>query len=127
MIRLLGPRQREHAKAEIDRAPDGWVVRITEPTRSRAQNDRMWAMLTDLSEQKAGGIVATPDLWKAIVMGECGFECQFMQGPSGRVFPVGYRTSKMKVAEMSMLIEWMLAFGAETSVVWSEPMDERAA
>lgn len=121
-VKLTGPRQRAYAKAQIDTAPDGWVMRLSEPTRSLDQNARMWVMLTDLSVQKVGGIVATPEDWKALVMHAAGFECQHMEGLDGRPFPVGFRSSRLTVKQMSALIDWMLAYGAEQGVVWSEEM-----
>jgi hypothetical protein len=127
-IRLTGQRQREHACAEIMRAPDGWVVRVSEPTRTLDQSARMWAMLGDLSKQRPMGIVETADGWKLLAMNAAGHECQFMQGLDGRPFPVGFRSSRLTVRQMTDLIDWLFAFGAEQGVVWSEPHpDERAA
>ena len=120
-IRLIGPAQRDYAKRQIDAAPDGYIVTLREPTRTLEQNAKLWAMLGDLSKQKAGGIVATPDDWKALAMHACGFECQFMQGLDGRPFPVGFRSSRLTVAQMRDLIDWLLAYGAEQGIVWSEP------
>lgn len=120
-IRLTGAPQRAFAKSEIDRAPEGWIVTLREPTRTLDQNARMWAMLTDLSKQKVGGIVATPDDWKALAMHAAGFECQFMMGLDGRPFPVGFRSSRMTVRQMSDLISWIRAYGDEQGITWSEP------
>lgn len=45
-IILAGPGQRQRAQKLILRAPDGYVVTLSEPKRTLEQNDRMWAMLT---------------------------------------------------------------------------------
>jgi hypothetical protein len=125
-VRLVGQRQRAYACHKIGLAPDGWIVTIKEPTRTLEQNARFWAMLTDLSKQKAGGIVATPDDWRALVMHACGFECQFLQGLDGRPFPVGFRSSQLTVRQMRDLMEWMAAYGDEQGVIWSEPASAAA-
>lgn len=121
-IRLVGPVQRAFAKSEIDRAPAGWIVTLKEPTRTLDQNARMWAMLTDLSKQKAGGVVETPDGWKMLVMHAAGHECQFMNGLDGRPFPVGFRSSRLTVRQMRDLTEWMRAYGDQAGIAWSEPV-----
>lgn len=118
----------EHARARaielIVKAPDGWVAELREPKRTLDQNDRLWAMLTDISRAEPMGRKHTPDDWKAILMNACGWECQFIEGLDGRPFPQGFRSSQLTKAQMSSLIEFMFAFGAEHSIRWT---DERSA
>lgn len=124
---IIREHNRAYIAAQVASAPEGWVVSIREPTRTLEQNARLWAMLTDLSRQKAGGIVATPEDWKCLAMHACGWESQFMQGIDGKPFPIGFRSSRLTVAQMRDLIDWLLAYGAEQGVVWSDPAMERAA
>lgn len=119
-IRIIGQSQRDFAKRVIDSAPVGWIVRILEPKRTDEQNDKMWAMLTDLSVAKPEGRTATPDTWKALVMHACGHDVQFEIGLNGQPFPVGFRSSKLTKAQMSDLIEWIYQYGAEHGVKWSD-------
>ena len=64
-IKLVGQLQRDHAKRQIDAAPDNWVVQIGEETRTIEQNMKMWPMLKDMSEQILWhGIKMNPDSWK---------------------------------------------------------------
>ena len=118
---------RARFKGLIDRAPEGYVGTITEPKRTQEQNDRMWAMLTDVSVAMPGGRRHTPDDWKAIFMNACGWECQFVEGLDGRPFPKGFRSSHLTKSQMSTLIEFMFAWGAENGIQWSEPQPEKAA
>lgn len=120
-IILTGAEQRQRAQKLILRAPDGYVVSVSEPKRTAEQNDRMWAMLTDISHQKPLGRAHTPDDWKAIFMNACGWECQFVEGLDGRPFPQGFRSSQMTKGQMSKMIDFMMAFGAEHQIRWSEP------
>lgn len=120
-ITLVSGEQRTRAQRLIARAPDGYVVTLAEPKRTAEQNDRMWAMLTDISHQKPMGRMHTPDDWKAVFMNACGWECQFLEGLDGRPFPQGFRSSQMTKKQMSSMIDYMLAFGAEHNIRWSEP------
>ena len=118
---ILGSRWSRAKAAElISRAPDGAVVNIRPAKRTTEQSDKMWAMLSDISRAKPMGRHHTPDDWKALAMNACGWECQFIEGLDGRPFPQGFRSSKMTKAQMSILIEWLYAFGAEHGVVWSK-------
>jgi hypothetical protein len=123
---------RERAVKTVIQAPAGYVVKIMEPKRSRSQNDKMWAMLTDISHPKpkwttghfiGQPIEKTPDEWKFLVMNHCGHECQFMTGLSGQPFPIGLKSSVLKVSQMRDLIEWMYGYGAEHNIQWTEPKD----
>lgn len=126
-IILATPLQRTRAQGLIEKAPPGYVVTIAEPKRTLEQNDRMWSMLTDISHQKPMGRAHTPDDWKAIFMNACGWECQFVEGLDGRPFPQGFRSSQLNKGQMSKLIDFMLAFGAEHQIHWSEPRTQEAA
>jgi hypothetical protein len=123
---LSTDRARARAKELIDEAPDGFVAVLHEPRRSLDQNDKMWAMLTDISRAEPLGRKHTPDDWKAILMNACGWECQFIEGLDGRPFPQGFKSSQLSRRQMADLITYMMAFGAEQGVEWSEPKDEDA-
>jgi hypothetical protein len=120
LIRLSNWAQRQRAKLLIDRAPEGYVVTVGEPRRTCAQSDKMWAMLTDISHAKPMGRRHTPDDWKALAMNACGWECEFVEGLDGRPFPKGFRSSQLTKSQMSTLIEWLYAFGADHGVVWTD-------
>jgi hypothetical protein len=117
---------RKRAVQAVAEAPDGHVLTIKEPTRSRDQNDKMWAMLTDISRAEPLGRMHTPDDWKAILMNACGWECQFIEGLDGRPFPQGFKSSQLTKSQMSALIEFMFAFGAEHGVRWSDEARDAA-
>lgn len=122
---LRGNSQRDLAKRMIDVAPLGAVVTIREATRTNDQNAKMHAMLSDISRAKPEGRRHTPEVWKSLVMHACGHAVQFEIGLNGQPFPTGFRSSRLTVAQMSDLIEWIYQYGAEHGVVWTEP--ERAA
>ncbi len=122
---LRGGAQRALAARLIMQAPADYVVSIREQTRTGEQNDKMWAMLSDISRAKPLGRRHTPDDWKAIFMNACGWECQFVEGLDGRPFPQGFRSSALTKSQMSALIEYMNAFCAEHQVPLSDAPDQR--
>ncbi|MBV8664644.1 MAG: recombination protein NinB [Hyphomicrobiales bacterium] len=111
----------------IKRAPAGTRVTFQGPQRTRDQNAKCWAMLTDISMQVEhhGRRYAPPD-WKAIFLSALGRETRFVPSLDGTAFiPIGQSSSDLSVAEMSDMIELMLSWGAERGVVWSDPNAER--
>ena len=117
---LCGNRQREFAKALVNAAPLGAVLNIREATRTTEQNAKLWAMLSDVSRAKPQDRRATPDVWKALFMNACGHAVQFEAGLDGRPFPIGFRSSRLTKAQMSEMIEFVYAFGAENGVIWTD-------
>jgi hypothetical protein len=119
---------RERAAVWCKQAPAGTRVEFRAPKRSLPQNDRMWAMLTDIATQKEhGGRKYTPDQWKVLFMHACGREVQFIPALDNSTFiPWGQSSSDLSKEEMTQLIEFMLAWGAENGVVYHDH-DEAAA
>lgn len=117
---------RSLAYSLVAKAPDGFVMTLSERKRTNEQNDFMWGLLTDISVAKPLGRRHTPEDWKAIAMNACGWECQFIEGLDGRPFPQGFRSSRLTKTQMSNLIEWLLAFGAEQGVRWTHETKDAA-
>lgn len=93
------------------------------PTRSLVQNDLMWKMLSDISAQLQwpvdGKLSYLPEEdWKDVLSSGLKKEQRIAQGIAGGFVMLGQRTSKMKVSDMSDLIDLMGAFGAEHGVEW---------
>lgn len=96
------------------------TMEVKPETRSLAQNRRLWAMLTDISEQVNWyGQKLTPDEWKD-VMSAALKKQKVVPGIDGGFVVLGLRTSKMTKAEMTELQELMAAFGTERGVQWSK-------
>jgi hypothetical protein len=114
---------RETAHRWVNGLPAGTRVEFKGPQRSIDQNDRMWAMLTDISRQhKHAERRFTTNEWKVLFLHACGRETQFLPALSGNGFvPYGQSSSDLSVAEMTELLEFMFAWGAENGIVWSDP------
>ena len=123
-VYLTDQRQREIAKALIDAAPKGGVVRVSGPTRSLDQNALMHSLLSSLSRAKPEGRRHTPEVWKALMMHACGHQVQFEHGIDGLPFPIGFRSSRLTVAQMSDLIEFIYEYGARHGVVFHSQMED---
>jgi hypothetical protein len=118
---LSGPRPREQAIRWITKAPPWTRIEFKGPRRTLPQNDKMWAMLTELSEQLTWhGQRYTPDDWKDFLMHQLR-KARWMPDEEGGFVPIGMRTSDLSVEEMGDLIEVMHAFGARQGVVFLDP------
>lgn len=111
---------RRKAAGWCQKAPSGTRVEFKASKRTLPQNDRMWAMLTDVANQKEHcGRKYTPDQWKIIMMHACGHELQFLPSLEGGTFiPWGQSSSDLSKAEMSELMDFMEAWGAQNGVTF---------
>jgi len=119
---------RQKAVAWIMKAPWGTRVEFKASKRTLPQNDRMWAMLTDVAEQLTWhGIRLTPDDWKLVFLEALNREVRMVPNLEGNGFVnLGRSSSDLSKEEMTDLIEIIFAFGAEHGVVFHEP-EARAA
>ena len=93
-----------------------WVLSIKPETRSLQQNARLWAMLTDISQQVDWyGRKLSPENWKHVFSAALKKQ-DVVPGLDGGFVVLGLSTSKMTVGEMAELQELMEAFGAENGV-----------
>jgi hypothetical protein len=123
-VRLVGPRQRAHARALIDAAPDGSVMKLGAESRRDAQNRKLHAMIADLREQVPGHGQFSVEQTKLRLMDALGAEVAYLPKLEGEgFFPVGARTSLLTVKQFAALIELVDMEGARHGVQWSEPGD----
>lgn len=108
---------REFAHRLVDVAPVGSVMKVSAPRRTTEQNDKMWAMLTEISAAKPEGRELTPDVWKALFMHSLDHAQRFEMALDGKgMVPVGFRSSRLTKAQMSDLIEVMNEYAARHGV-----------
>jgi hypothetical protein len=88
--------------------------------RSLEQNDRMWAMLTDVSQQVDWhGQRLSKEEWKDVFTAALKRQ-KVVPGLDGGFVVLGTSTRRMTVAEVSELMELIAAFGAERSVQFKD-------
>lgn len=131
LLILANDAVRQRAMRWIMGLPEGTRVEFRGPQRTLDQNDRMWAMLTDISRQHEHfGKRYDPTTWKTIFLTALGKEINFVPSLDGKGFvPLGTSSSKLSKSEMSDLIEFLFAWGAENGIAWSDPtlIERRAA
>lgn len=121
---LRSPLIRSNAIAAIHAAPDNWLVTIKEPTRSMDANAKMWAMLADVSKARPEGRQWVPETWKSAFLHSLGHQVAFAEGLDGSgPFPIGFRSSKLSVRQMSDLIEVITEYGTRHGVVFRDTRD----
>ena len=125
LLILANQAVRQRAIHWIKNVPDGTRVEFKEPKRTLPQNDRMWAMLTEISNKALlGGNKYTADEWKCIFLDALGQEMTFLPKLYGQGFlPIGQRSSELSVREMSQLMELMEAWCAQNHIALTEPKE----
>jgi hypothetical protein len=119
LIILNTTANREAAAKWCRTAPDGTQVEFREKRRTDDQNRLMWAELTTLARLRPyhNGVRMSPDTYKCMFMHALGHETRFIPTMDGDgVFPLGMRSSRLTIPEMSDLIELLNAFAAREGV-----------
>lgn len=122
LIVVNGNTERARAANWCQKAPAGTRIEFKAAKRTLAQNDRFWAMLTDIARQaEHNGRRYTADQWKILFLHACGREVQFLPSLDGSTFiPWGQSSSDLSKQEMTDLIEFMFAWGADHGVVFQD-------
>jgi len=124
LIVLNGSADRAKAIHWISKAPTGTRVEFKASQRSLPQNDRMWAMLTDIQAhmQKAHGIKQNVNDWKCVFLSAWGKEVRFLPSLDGTgVVPIPLSSSDLTREEMTDFIEFIFAEGSKRGVVFHDP------
>lgn len=128
--------QADRAKAAnwCMKAPTGTRIEFKAAKRSIPQNDKMWAMLTEVAQQvDYHGTKLTPDDWKLIFLDGLKREMRIVPNLDGNGFVnLGRSSSDLSKGEMADLITLIEAWGLQHGVVFSDfdgdysPREEKA-
>lgn len=123
LISLATDADRAKATKWIAQAPEGTRVEFKKPRRSIPQNDRMWAMLTDVAYQVPWhGLRLSPDDWKLIFLDALKRELRMVPNLDGSGFiNLGRSSSDLSKEEMADLIDLIGMFGANHGVKFHDP------
>lgn len=117
---VLHETSRRNAMTALVNAPDGMEVIIQPRKRTLPQNDKLHAVLRDISEQVVWyGEKLSVDEWK-IILSASWKKQSVKRGIDGGFVVMGISTSAMTKAELSELVELAYAFGSEQGVRFSE-------
>jgi ABC-type Fe3+ transport system substrate-binding protein len=120
VFKLVHDTARVLAVRALQKAPEGYVVTISEPLRSLDANAAQWPYLQAFAEQKElcinGAMVkATPEDWKDVLTGVYNGETR-MAAYDGRVIMLPQRTSKMGKKQFGEWLEFLMAMAAQAGV-----------
>lgn len=122
LITIHRETDRQRIAAWAAQAPFGTRVEFKATKRSIPQNDRFWAMLTDLAQQLPWhGIKLRPDDWKLIFLDALKREQRLVPNIDGDGFVnLGRSSSDLSKEEMSDLMELIAEFGARHDVKFND-------
>lgn len=122
---------RANAVKAVQAAPAGFMVQISEPSRTLEQNAAQWPYLEAFARQKQlciNGAMewATADDWKDVLTGCWNGEMR-MAAFDGRVIMLPQRTSKMGKRAFGTWMEFLVAMAAQSGVEPIYKGERRAA
>lgn len=122
LIVLTSEQERQKAAHWASNLPDGTRIEFKKPRRSIPQNDRMWAMLTDVASQVPWhGLRLSPDDWKIVFLDALKRELRMVPNLDGSGFVnLGRSSSDLSKEEMTDLIDLIHMFGAKHGVVFHD-------
>ncbi len=120
VFRLAHDTARLMAVREVQKAPEGYVVTVGEPSRSLDQNAAQWPYLEAWAQGKEACIngqmvKATSDDWKDILTGAYNGETR-IAAFDGKVIMLPQRTSKMGKKVFSDWMEYLVAMTAQAGL-----------
>lgn len=113
---LVHEEARRRALDAVRNAPDWYVVRISEPTRTSAQNDKFHALCSDLerSGMEWAGKPRTAEQWKVLLVSGHSVAtkhgAEMVPGIEGEFCNLRESTARMSKSRLSSLIEYAEAF-----------------
>lgn len=122
LIIIHSDTDRKRVSEWAGQCPVGTRVEFKKSKRSVPQNDRMWAMLTDIARQVVWhGVKFSPDDWKLIFLDALKRELRAAPSIDGTgIVNLGRSSSDLTKEEMSDLMELIAAFGAERNVEFGD-------
>lgn len=121
LINIIDGASREKVARWAMAAPAGTRAEFRAPKRTVPQNDRLWAMLTDVAQQVEwyGQKLSTQD-WKDVFTASLKKSRVVPGIDAGSFVVLGLHTSSLTKQEFSDLIELIHAFGAERGVTFHD-------
>ena len=122
ILKLVNANVRARAIEFVRDAPTDYVITISEPRRDLDINARLWASLTEISEQVEWyGKKLTPEDWKHVFTSSLR-KLEVVPNLEGNGFvALGLSTSRMSQREVSELLSLIYSFGDELGVKFKEP------
>lgn len=128
ILKVTGPLARQAIKRTADEVPEGWVATFAEPTRTQEQNALLHPLLNDISRQAEWmGKKRSMIQWKTIMVSAhaiaTGQPAEMVIGIEGEVVNLRESTAAMSVKRFSSLVDYVLAWGAQNGVMFSDQLE----
>lgn len=137
VFRLVHPTARQLASRACINAPDGYVVEIKPSSKSRDQEAKYHAMFADVARQvEFMGSMRDAETWKRLLVDAFArvkaADNDPVQGV-GAIVPnldgtgfvqLGVQTRRFSKRHASEFIEFLLAWGVDNDVVWTDPVPQ---
>jgi hypothetical protein len=113
---------RKAACQAVAECPDGYVVTISEPTRTLEQNAKFHAICSDLAKSGIvwAGKTRTADQWKVLIVSGHAVATkeavEVVPGLEGEFINIRESTALMSKKRSSSLLEYALAFCAQNHI-----------
>lgn len=122
-VELLTEADRELAYKLLAESTTGAIFKVRPPRRSDLQNRRLHGSIRDVAQQVrwADGNLSEDD-WKRLFTAAI-FGQRVVPGLLGGFVVLDRKTSRMKVADVAEVQEFIYAFGADRGVVWEHDDD----
>lgn len=123
---MAHPEARRRAMSAVADAPEGYVVRVDQPTRNLEQNALMWVLLDAFARQlvwPVNGAMVRMDAeeWKDVLTAAFKQETQrIAMGLNGGMVILGMRTSKMGKRQFAEFIEFLQSVAVDRGVELDE-------
>ena len=128
LVIIRTPADRQLACKWAMAVPVGSRIEFKKPRRTIPQNDRMWALLTDIATQvQYNGVKLSPEDLKLVFLDALKREVRIVPNLDGTGFVnLGRSSSDLSVEEMGDLFLLIEKFGAEHGVVFGDEKSEAA-
>lgn len=125
---LYGEAERLKAADWLSKAPPLTRVEFKGPRRTLPQNDRFWALLTDVADQLTWhGVKLSTEDWKLVFLDSLKRELRLVPNIDNNGFVnLGRSSSDLTKEEMGDLMTIIEAFGAKHGVVFGDLTDPLA-
>jgi hypothetical protein len=127
LIIVHGQTDKLRATSLVEKAPVGTRIEFKAAKRSLPQNDKLWAMLTDVARQVEWyGQKLTAEDWKDMFTASLR-KARVVPGiDPGSFVVLGLHTSQLSKGEFADLLDLIHAFGAERGVKFGDAEQEAA-
>ena len=122
VYKMVHAEARRRAAQDVQTAPEGWCVTVSEPTRSLDQNAKFHAICSDFAKSKVvwAGKTRTAIEWKVLLVSGHSVATkegsEIVPGIEGEFVNIRESTAAMSKSRGASLIEYALAFAATQGV-----------